>query len=30
MKDDFQLGKLKENCLLLELYRNTGTICTGS
>ena len=21
MKDDLQLGKLKENCLLLELYR---------
>ena len=21
MKDDLQLGKLKENCLLLKLYR---------
>ena len=28
-EDDLQLGKLKENCLLLKLYRKLRKICLG-
>ena len=28
MKDDLQLGKLKENCLLLKLYRKLRKMFT--
>ena len=29
MKDDLQLGKLKENCLLLKLYRKLRKMFTA-